>query len=309
MLFHIRGEAGNAMIMVQGEQVRNIAQTAGYTSWHPSGRLMVYSVNKLSLFFHTKGETRDVFDADSDLNLYRVDANVVVAPPAISLPHRNETWPSWSPDGGYLYFCSADKLPEERFREVRYDLMRVRYDLEKDLWGEPETLVSSTASRLSAAQPSVSPDGRWLVFSLCKYGNFPIYQPSADLYLMDLTSREYHKLEINSDQTDSWHSWSSNGRWMVFGSKRRDGVFTHPYFTHVDEQGRFSKPFILPQEDPAFYDSCLKNFNRPEFLKEPIRIQPAEFARNILATGAKIQPRKDTVQPPRAEQNDKGAAQ
>jgi tricorn protease-like protein len=298
---HVRADAGNAMILVQNDQAQNVAQTAGYSAWHPSGRLIAYSVNKLSLFFHTLGETRDVFDADSSLYIYRLDSNTVMAPPAISLPERLETWPCWSPDGRFLYYCSAEKLPQERFREVRYDLMRISYDLENNRWGNPETLVAATNTGLSAAQPRLSPDGRWLVFSLCKYGHFPIYQPSADLYLLDLSNQQFRRLEINSDQTDSWHCWSSNGRWMVFSSKRMDGVFTRPYFTHVDEQGRFSKPFILPQEDPNFYDSFIRNFNVPELIKAPIRIKPGELARTILTPATKIRPLNGTAQTPAAE--------
>ncbi|HWI58960.1 MAG TPA: hypothetical protein VNZ22_17175, partial [Bacillota bacterium] len=250
--------------------------------WHPSGRLIAFSANKPSLMRHTLGETRDVFDARSDLRIYRVDSNAVVTPPAIALPERNETWPAWSPDGHYLYYCSAPMLSAEQFRKVRYDLMRIRYEIDCDQWGEPEVLLSAQESGLSAAQPKPSPDGRFLLFGLCKYGNFPIYQSNSDLHVIDLQTRQCRRLEINSEQADSWHCWSSNSRWIVFSSKRLDGLFARPFFSYVDEQGHFHKPFLLPQAEPEFYDSCLNTFNVPELIQGPVTIPEADLARAVL---------------------------
>ncbi|MBM3837502.1 MAG: hypothetical protein FJ398_05995 [Verrucomicrobia bacterium] len=108
---------------------------------------------------------------------------------------------------------------------------------------------------------------------------------------MGLASRKYRRLDINSDQADSWHSWSSNSRWIVFSSKRRDGLFARPYFSYVDERGTFHKPFLLPQKDPAFYDSFIKTFNLPEFIRAPIRVTPAELARAIVAPRTVLKPK------------------
>jgi hypothetical protein len=301
---HVRaGKNLHPMLLVRSNEVTRVDKAMGYMSWHPSGRLLAYSANKLSLFFHTIGEARDVFDANSDLGIYRVDSNRVVTVPAIALPERNETWPCWSPDGRYLYYCSARKLRVEHFRLIRYDLMRIRYDLEHDQWGQPETLVAAETSGLSAAQPRVSPDGRFLLFCLAQYGHFPIYQPSADLYVMDLATRQYRRLEINSDQADTWHCWSSNSRWVVFSSKRLDGLFARPHFSYMDEQGRFHKPFILPQKDPAFYDSYLKTFNVPEFVRERVPVTSAALGGAVLTPRKILTPQSDTAQEHKEEQN------
>ncbi|MGA2865572.1 MAG: cytochrome C biosynthesis protein [Verrucomicrobiota bacterium] len=300
--FHTRSSQKlQPMILVLSNQVARVDKTMGYLSWHPSGRLLAFSANKLNLFYHTRGETRDVFDARSNLGIYRMDSNTVVVPPALALPDRNETWPSWSPDGRYLYYCSAPRLAVEQFRQVRYDLMRISYDLDRDQWGEPEMLLSTQQSGLSAAQPRVSPDGRCLLFCLSRYGNFPIYQPSSDLYAMDLSTRQCRRLGINSDQADTWHCWSSNGRWVVFSSKRLDGLFARPFFSYVDDQGQFYKPFLLPQADPAFYDSFPKTFNVPELVQGPITVQESDLARAVLKPLKVLSPKGET-RPPAPDQ-------
>ena len=72
--------------------------------------------------------------------------------------------------------------------------------------------------------------------------------------------------ELNSDQTDSYHSWSSGGQWVVFSSRRIDGRYTRLFISHFDGKGHFSKPFLLPQEDPEFNQLRLKSYNIPEFI-------------------------------------------
>jgi hypothetical protein len=117
---------------------------------------------------------------------------------------------------------------------------------------------------------------------MCKYGHFPIHQPNSDLWVMDLATRKLRPLEINSNRADTWHSWSSNSRWVVFSSKRIDGLFARPHFTYVDEQGNFHKPFVLPQEDPNFYGFCLQTYNVPELMQGPVTIRERDLARGIV---------------------------
>jgi hypothetical protein len=86
--------------------------------------------------------------------------------------------------------------------------------------------------------------------------------------MMDLTTGAVDTLTaVNSNRSDTYHSWSSNGRWFVFASKRDDGLFGKPYFCYVDRHGKAHKPFCLPQRSPAFYDNTLKSFNAPELSK------------------------------------------
>ena len=98
---------------------------------------------------------------------------------------------------------------------------------------------------------------------------------------------------INSDDTESYHSWSSNGRWMVVSSRREDGNYTRPYFAHIDEQGRSAKPFVLPQADPEFHRLFIKSYNIPEFMRGPVKYKPQDFAKVLRKEkGQRVQYKK-----------------
>ncbi len=288
---------GSATLLAHDRKVHKLGTKFSYTSWHPSGRLVAFSMNKVRQFFHrTAMEVRDVIDLDSAICYYIVDSQKIKTIPALSEKDRLETYPTWSPDGRYLYFCSApilwtdrDKLPLQRYDEVKYDLRRISYNVEKDEWGQPETVLSAEETKMSILCPRISPDGKFLIFCMCEYGCFPVYQPSSDLYMMDLKTGKYDKLPINSEYSESWHSFSSNSRWLTFSSKRLDGLFTRTYFSYIDETGRAYKPFILPQKDPAYYDSLLQTYSVPELITRRVEVSKAALARAVRGP-AKIAP-------------------
>ena len=289
MVFGFRAIFGSDTVMTRNGTAKKLGTKFGYTTWHPSGKLIICSINKVRQFFHTAGmEIRDVVDLDSYITSYEIDANIAKTTSGLSEKQRLETYPTWSPDGKYLYFCAApllwtdrEKVPPDNYEKVKYDLMRISYDLETDQWGLPEMVLASAKTGLSILLPKISPDGRFLLFCMCNYGCFPVFQPSSDLYMMDMETGEYTKLEVNSDFSESWHSWSSNSRWIVFSSKRRGGLFTRTYISYVDQNGNIHKPFILPQKDPAFYDSILETYSVPELVTGPIEISERELGRVI----------------------------
>ena len=113
----------------------------------------------------------------SDLILYKVDSNMVTACPAIASPRFMETYPEWSPDGRYLYYCRAPQPDinssfEEMYSKIMYDLMRISYDIETDSWGKPEIVLSHKKTGLSFTQPRISPDGKYLACAMTKWGTF-----------------------------------------------------------------------------------------------------------------------------------------
>ena len=299
MLIDIRsGKYGSSALLVADNIAKKIGTKFTYVSWHPTGRLVTYSVNKVNQFFHTAtDEVRGVIDMDSLLLYYLIDSKTVKTSPNLSKKDRLETYPAWSPDGRFLYFCSApmlwsdqNEIPPEHYDEVRYDLMRISYDIETDRWGELETVLSAKDTGLSILEPRISPDGRWLLFCMSDYGSFPVYHRTSDLYIMDLNAAQqtgqyqYRRLDINSDQSESWHTWSSNSRWIAFSSKRHFGVFTRLYISYVDKAGKVYKPILLPQKDPTFYDYCLNTYSVPELVVEPVRVTGEKLGRVVRSS-------------------------
>ena len=297
MIIHTRGTDGTAMVVARGDTIQKInTQTAfnspfGFTSWHPSGRVVAFSSNMLRLLHKSTGLSRANIDYASDVGLYVLETNAVVSTTDLSSPQWRETYPAWSPDGKTLYFARGAKpwppgtgkdliIPPEH-REIKYDLMRIGYDVDTGKWGTLETVLSGDEIGTSVSSPRVSYDGRFLIFLGAPYGAFPTYLDS-DLYLLDIASGEHWPLtEANSDQTDSRHAWSLNSRWIIFTSKRLDRLFMRLFICYIDENGKASKPLLLPQEDPALYRWLLRSYNAPELITGPVRYGPEQLGRVI----------------------------
>ncbi|MBN1516395.1 PD40 domain-containing protein [Candidatus Sumerlaeota bacterium] len=284
-------EYGTPMLLAENGKVSpkhpKSAQTSGkvnFAAWHPSGKLIAITDNKYTMMLHTTApEVRDVFDQACDLDLYRLDTEEVISNSQISRPDRMENFPEWSRDGRYLYFCSAPQLPPERYREVRCDLMRIGYDLESGAWGELETVLTADDAGGSINQPRFSPDGRFLLFNVVEYSDFPVDKVNCDLHMLDIETGAHRRLSISSERNDSWHSWSSNSRWIAFSSRRIDGRFSRPFFSYVDAIGEAHKPFVLPQKDPEYYDTLLWVLQVPELIKSPIPVKEKQFTSAIVS--------------------------
>ncbi len=284
MSLHFRKNFPGTMIL-DGKILKKINTKTKYTmsvcaypSWHPSGNYIAYSVNLINQSFASdKNKLDEVTDKASDIVIYNIKTNTLTTSPKVSTKSR-ENLPTWSPDGKWLYFISApgtDKNLESRI-DVKYSLMRIYCDPAKNEWGNVDTVLSASKTGMSISFPRISPDGRYVIFCMADYGYFTIYDAKSDLYIMDLKTGKYHKMELNSPFNESYHCWSSNGRWIAFSSKRLDNVYSRPFFSYFDINGRSHKPFVLPQKDPLFYDGFLKNYNIPELINGKVQLSARE---------------------------------
>ena len=297
MLMHMRVGKGKGTLIKQGKNVFKLnTETAfnkpgAFAAWHPSGTLIALSVNRVRQFFHATDEPREGFDRKSKIIIYNLATNIISSPPALCNPHEMPTQPEWSPDGSYLYYCCAPQYPEDSIAtyhtRIFYNLCRICYSAEKDTWGEPETVLSHEKTGLSISFPKISPDGKFLLCCMARYGTFPVFRPGGKIYLLSLKTGVCRRLDMNSEEPESYPNWSSNGRWFVFSSKRIDGICAKPYFCHIDSNGNVSKPVLLPQKDPSFYSSFLQTYNLSTLIKGPVRLTPQAMV-SILEDGKHV---------------------
>ena len=294
MQFHARQNLGGTVVSYDGSTIKTNLKTdstlsAGvYPAWHPRLPLIAYSTNNTMQVFHTRDVNKiEVLDAASDLILYDLDRGEVST--IENDPNEFEVFPCWSPDGKWLYYSSAhfvlnDSVEAETqvikgYRDIKYSVYRKAFDEKTLTFGPREMVFDAAAQGLSATVPRLSPDGRWLLLSVGEWGCFHIWHHDADLWLMDLQNDSIRTFdEVNSPNTEAWHNWSRSGRWIVFSSRRYDGDFTRPFFAHVDKDGRATKPFELPQDDPDYHRQLMRSYNLPELMMGPVEITPQEFA-------------------------------
>ena len=299
MQFHARQKSGGTIVTYDGNIKKvnmandSILSAGVYPSWHPWLKLIAYSTNKTMQSFHTRDINKiEVLDSESDLIVYDIDRNEVMN--VENDPHEFEIFPFWAPDGKTLYYCSAHFEYENdtvstaeairRAQEIKYNIYRKSFNPETREFGEKEMVFDAASMSKSATLPRISPNGKYLLFTLGGWGCFHIWHRDADLWMLDLTTMEARPMsECNSNNVESYHTWSSNGKWIIFSSRRTDGVFTRPFIAHVDENGKGTKPFELPAADPDYHRQLMKSYNIPEFMKGPVKFKPQDIA-DVLKT-------------------------
>lgn len=303
MSLHIRGKHSATLLRLKGNMDAyntSTPKTLGlcvYPYWHPGGRYIMYSSNATQQVFHVCDANRiEVFDQASDLLLYDIEANELIKHPLLARDSVMETFPAFSADGNWLYFCQATALPAglDGIENLHYNLCRIAFDASSGTFGnEIDTLLMAEAMNRTATMPRPSYDGRYLMFTMADYGQFPIWHHEADLYMVPTSDlqqpiteiEKYRMPKANSDDTESFHNWSSNSRWVVFSSRRNDGLYTRLYFSHIDQEGNDTKPFLLPQANPRrYYDELFTSYNVPDFVTSAVNFDDVRAEDLINAT-------------------------
>ena len=115
MLFHVRAKYG-CTVFVDGDRIETLDTKTDrtisalvYPSWHPSGKFVAFSINNTTQDTHPVHRT-EVYDKASDVVVYDVEKQEIVTTQALFSKKHFETFPTFSPDGKQLYFCSAPAL-------------------------------------------------------------------------------------------------------------------------------------------------------------------------------------------------------
>ena len=211
----------------------------------------------------------------------------------------------WSPDGKYLVFARAraqDAYPagvqlaeyagDPKETQIQFDLYRIPFNDGKG--GKPEPIPGASRNGMSNSFPKISPDGRFIVFVQSRNGL--LMRPDGQLFIVPASGGTARRMRCNTPLMNSWHSFSPNGRWLVFSSKSQS-PYTQMFLTHIDESGNDS-PAILIENATA----ANRAVNIPEFVNIPpdgilnIDAPAAEYALHMdLATEAMNQRQYETA--------------
>ena len=304
MLFHVRLSNARTVIVDEGKVTsvnlkRDYTISSGvYPSWHPTEKLIAFSTNLTRQAFFTQHPDKiEVFDLESDLIMYDVASDSVIV--VCNDPELLEVYPTWSPDGKYLYYCKSVPLPEElrdediraTYPKVQYNLYRRPFEAASLSFGDEELVYDAASKDRSATLPRISPDGNYILFPEGQYGCFHTRHGDADVVCLplagelplnnDLEGEDSQAIDLTKFNSvgfaDTYPSWSSNGHWIMCSTRRGDGTYSRLYFSYFNN-GKVEKAFLLPQEDPEHNNFRLKCYNRPEFMIEPVEISFDEFS-------------------------------
>ncbi len=199
--------------------------------------------------------------------------------PGADDPEYVQSNPTWSPDGKSIVFArtkayrkdaianatsvllSEKDVPEfvKDKQPFKFDLYRVPFNDGRG--GKAEPIEGASHNGKSNYFAKFSPDGKWIIF--CKAENYMLLMPDSELYIIPAEGGEARRLRANTPRMNSWHSWSSNGRWLVFSSKANT-AYTQLFLTHIDEDGQSTPPVVLER-----FTGSDRAANIPEFVPLP----------------------------------------
>ena len=247
----------------------------------PDGRYVISTVKDRAVFVATPGIefSQLFFPIKGILVVYDTETRSYAPLPGADDPEYVQSNPTWSPDGKWIVFARTKAyrkdgienassilldekdVPEfvEEKKPFKFDLYRVPFNGGRG--GKAEPIAGASHDGKSNFFAKFSPDGKWIVF--CKAENYMLLMPDSELYIVPAEGGEARRLRANTRRMNSWHSFSSNGRWLVFSSKANT-PYTQLFLTHIDEDGQSTPPVVLER-----FTGSDRAANIPEFVRLP----------------------------------------
>lgn len=286
LTLQVRGAKGGTLVQKEGKQLWYDTHTSetkaagSYAYWHPEGRYCAYATNSVHQSFFVRPEGRiEVYHKFSDIVVLDTGRDELLRPEQLSTESL-EIFPAFAANGNRIYFSSSlpCNVPME-YEKVKCSLCAIDFDATTGNFGQQvDTLLNGPKDSCSYVLARPSYDGRWLMLCAADRGNFPVCRETSDLYLFDLQNGTLRCMnEVNSSYSESYHNWSSNSHWFIFSSKRENGLQSWAYLSHIDGEGRASKPVLLPQRRPLlYYKKEADSFNCPDFTLTPVILDQRE---------------------------------
>lgn len=213
---------GRGLVRTLAGQVVSIPDIpAMYFAWSPDGSKLAYA------------------SADGDIYVLDIQSGANTPLPGASMPDVAETMPAWSADGSSIAFVRSE-TPLEWGLNVQgpSDIYLV-----PAAGGEARPLPGASGGGFNY-YPAFSPDGKWLAFTRHTTGQSSYADDAAEIYIVPATGGEARRLQANDaadgtplqNVSNSWPTWSRDGRLLAFNSKRNDPAFDI-FVTEIDAAG------------------------------------------------------------------------
>ncbi len=259
-----------------------LPQTRGvFAKLSPGGEYLLGTVNEIAFFALTNDPSYSqlFFPTYGVLAWYSINQRVFQRLPGADDIQFVQTDPSWSQDEKYVVFARARTKNEyhdditdikTRIEDAGIQALNRQYPIQFDLYriafnqgrgGVAQALEGASHNKMSNYFARYSPDGKWIVYTRSRSGI--MLQPDSELYIIPAIGGTPRRMRCNRAQFNSWHSFSPNGKWMLFSSKT-NSMYTEIFLTHIDDNGMDSPPVCLSRFSEDRYAA-----NVPEFVNLP----------------------------------------
>lgn len=236
---------------LDGKPISIPSVTGSFLSWSPDGTKLAVSTDQQQII------------------IVDIERGSVTPLAGASEPGVAQVMPAWSPDGSTIAFVRSTGSSGA-----------YRLDAPADIYTVPAE--GGTATPLPGASgdgfnyyPAYSPDGQWLAFTRHVSGTTTYSDPYAEIFLVPAGGGTPIRLAANdasdgkppSKVSNSWPTWSRDGKLLAFNSKRNGNQYDI-FVTNINPDG--TSGAAVPLQSAADSNA----FEHLPFWGEPPKVDP-----------------------------------